>query len=63
MIVELASDYVKARVKKKILFQRILSNVDDVDSKQEKKRDKEYFRKTIIVADFPHQINADITIY
>ena len=63
MIVELANDYVKTRVRKKILFQRILSNVENVDIKQEKKRDKEYFRKTIVVADFPHQIKADITLY
>jgi hypothetical protein len=61
--VDLAQEYVKTRLRKKIYFQRILSNADNINLKQEKKWDKEYFRETIVIDKFPHQIEADITLY
>ncbi|MEI6118403.1 MAG: hypothetical protein WCP92_04110 [bacterium] len=59
----MANDYVTTRVRKKILFQRILSNAEGIDIKKEKKWDKEYYRETMVIDKFPHQINADITLY
>lgn len=63
ILLDLAKEYVKKRVKNKIHFQRILSTTWEVDIKQEKKRDKEYFRETVVIRDLPHQIKADITLY
>lgn len=63
LLVEVADDYVKMRVKKKIPFLRILSDVENADMEQEKKWDKKYFRQTILIDKFPYPIKADITLY
>ena len=54
--------YRMMRKKRWLISQRIVT-ADDTDIKKEKNDDKKYWRKTLVVKDFPFSINADINIY
>ncbi len=54
--------YRKTRKEKWLISLRILSD-HNVDPKKEKEDDKKHGRKTIIVKDFPFDLNADINIF
>lgn len=50
------------RIKKWIFSQRIVTN-HNTNQKMEKVEDKKYNRETLIIWDFPWNLNADINIY
>jgi hypothetical protein len=45
------------------LISRRIVTSEDIDPKKEKNDDKKYWRKTLVVQDFPFVIHADINIY
>lgn len=49
--------------KKRWLISRRIVTADDTDIKKELLDDKKYWRKTVVIKDFPLPIHADINIY